>query len=96
MMRATELATIRASPARYSNVKSKVARCIKVANKAVKKQRMQRNKDKFANTMGTGDISNIHGDNNNCNSFISGHKQLNEALSVEQLGMSWNQKNSSW
>ena len=38
-LRASELAAIRGSPARYTKVKSKVARNIKVVDKVVKKQK---------------------------------------------------------
>ena len=44
-MRSVELAAKRNSASKYSQVKSKVAQCIKVQNKVIKKQRKAANED---------------------------------------------------
>jgi len=74
-------ASIRQSKGRcYDHVKSKVARCLKVQKKVLKD-----NKRKKASPYAAADQD------------VSEEQfQLNNALSVEQLGMQFGSKNASW
>lgn len=91
-MKASQQAAIRESPNKYRDVKSKVAGCIKVRNKVNKKSRQSRNKDALGMSMTESNCADNNG------SFYNQlfNKTINEALSVEQLGMNFYEKNSSW
>jgi hypothetical protein len=73
--KANQQAAIRNSPNRYSNVKSKVARCIKVSNKTALNNKKSRNNE--ATTVTAEDIRVV-----NSRSMFD-NKLLNSTLSVE-------------